>query len=168
MKLEWLKDYRELVSTIYRSANAYSQICKSEHLGENIKFSAYEVQILEHIMENESENRNMSWLASDLGLSKSNFSKYVKKLVDKGLVDKYRMTGNSKNIILRISDTGLQEYKIYSEYAKETWFKELFDVLDTLSHEEIEVLQKVIGIWGGWHTKMIDPEEPELIKLEKI
>ena len=50
MKLEWMGAYREIIGDFYRSANGYSQICKNEMFGDPIKFSPYEVQIMEHIM----------------------------------------------------------------------------------------------------------------------
>ena len=84
MKLEWLGKYRELVGLIYRSANAYSALCKTEGLGDNIKISPYEVQILEFIMEYENENNNMTWFANKMGISTSTYSKYVNRLVTKG------------------------------------------------------------------------------------
>ena len=50
MKLEWMGPYREIIGDFYRSANGYSQICKSEMFGSPVKFSPYEVQIIEHIL----------------------------------------------------------------------------------------------------------------------
>lgn len=167
MQLTWLREYRRLVSTLYRSANAYSQVCKSEHLGENVKFSAYEVQIMEHIMEYENQNKNMTWYASQLGLSPSNFSKYVKRLVSKGLVDRYKLQGNGKSIILKVSELGMKEYQAYSDYALKTWFHELFSFLDTLPETEVQDIEKAINIWGSWHTKLITYEEPKLIKIDE-
>ena len=89
MKLEWMGAYREIIGDFYRSANGYSQICKNEMFGDPIKFSPYEVQIMEHIMEHADQHRNMKWYANRLGLSQATYSKYVRKLVDKGLLEKY-------------------------------------------------------------------------------
>ena len=55
MKLEWMGAYREIIGVFYRSANGYSQICKNEMFGDPIKFSPYEVQIMEHA----DQHRNM-------------------------------------------------------------------------------------------------------------
>ena len=59
MKLDWMGPYRGIVGDFYRSANGYSQICKLELFGDQIKFSPYEVQIMEHIMEYAEERKNM-------------------------------------------------------------------------------------------------------------
>ena len=61
MKLEWMGPYRDIIGNFYRSANGYSQICKSEIFGEPVTFSPYEVQIIEHILEHAEEHRNQGF-----------------------------------------------------------------------------------------------------------
>ena len=99
MKLEWMGAYRDIVGDFYRSANGYSQICKTELFGEKVRFSPYEVQIMEHVLEYADEQRNMKWYAERLGLSQATYSKYVRKLVNKGLIEKYHASNNKKDII---------------------------------------------------------------------
>ena len=94
MKLEWMGPYREMIGDFYRSANGYSQLCKTEMFGDPVRFSPYEVQIMEHILEYADQHKNMKWYAERLGLSQATYSKYVRKLVDKGLVEKYHASGN--------------------------------------------------------------------------
>lgn len=169
MKLEWLREYRPLIGTLYRAANAYSQVCKAEGLGIDVKFSAYEVQIMEHVLEYYDQKKNMAWYADHLGLSPSNFSKYIKRLVKKGLVEKYHSSGNQKNVILMVSEKGMREYEAYQKYAQELWFNELFEQLDRLTPEELEAFQKIIETWGNWHATMVEsPEEGQekLIRIE--
>ena len=166
MTLDWLGKYREFVGEIYRSANAYSSVCKTETLGDNIRFTAYEVQIMEYIMEYEDEYHNMTWHARKMGLSTSTYSKYVNKLVKKGLLEKYRTSGNKKNIVLRVSDVGKEEYRKYSEHAEKTWFYELFQKLDEVPKEHLDTFTEIIKIWGGWHIRLVEKqEEIELLKL---
>lgn len=151
MKLEWMGPYREIIGDFYRSANGYSQLCKSEMFGDPVRFSPYEVQIMEHIMEFADEHRNMKWYADRLGLSQATYSKYVKKLVDKGLLERYHTATNKKDIILIVSPLGMKEYGEYSVVAKERWFHELFDLLDGVSPEELEIVKKAFAIFGRWH-----------------
>ena len=129
MKLEWMEPYRDIIGNFYRSANGYSQICKNEMFGEPVSFSPYEVQIIEHILEHAEQHRNMKWYASRLGLSQATYSKYVRKLVDKGLLEKYHTDGNRKDVILMVSPLGLEEYRAYSDMARSLLFRELFDCL---------------------------------------
>lgn len=144
--LEWLGKYRNFFDAVYRAANAYSQACRLELVGENVSFNAYEVQIMEHIMEH--ENENMKWHAHSLGLSPSTYTKHVQKLVEKGLVEKFHIEGNRKNIVLRVTDFAKQEYQLYSDDAYESFFKELFEKLDTYSDEEIQLMTEFLNLWG--------------------
>ena len=87
---EWMGAYREIIGDFYRSANGYSQICKNEMFGDPIKFSPYEVQIMEHIMEHADQHRNMKWYANRLGLSQATYSKYVRKLKNYRLIHRLK------------------------------------------------------------------------------
>ena len=170
MKLEWMGAYREIVGDFYRSANGYSQICKTELFGEKVRFSPYEVQIMEHILEHADEHKNMKWYAEQLGLSQATYSKYVRKLVDKGLLEKYHTEENRKDIILMVSPLGLKEYGNYAREMKETVFRELFDLLDSESPEEREAVKKVFAVLGSWHRENREkpPEGPvSLVRIER-
>jgi DNA-binding MarR family transcriptional regulator len=153
MKLEWMGRYRDMIGDFYRSANGYSQICKNELFGEPVLFSPYEVQIMEHILEHADEHRNMKWYASQLGLSQATYSKYVQKLVDKGLVEKYHTSGNRKDIILMVSPLGLQEYQAYAAFAGSELFRDLFVYLDSLGEAELETVNKVFSLFGRMHAE---------------
>lgn len=169
MKLEWMEPYRDIIGNFYRSANGYSQICKSEIFGASVPFSPYEVQILEHILEHADQHRNMKWYASRLGLSQATYSKYVQKLVDKGLVEKYHTSGNRKDIILMVSPLGLEEYRAYTEMARSLLFGDLFRYLDSLGPEELGTVKQVFGLFGRMHAEKRpdngDTEE-KLIRVE--
>ncbi len=167
MKLKWMRQYRQIIGDFYRSANGYSQICKTEIFGDTVKFSPYEVQIMEHIMEHADDHKNMKWYAEHLGLSQATYSKYVKKLVDKGLIEKYHTTGNKKNIILKVSELGMEEYQEYAKIAEETWFDELFDILDQATPSELELIEKMFSVLGNWHNEN-SAMPPEAVKLVKI
>lgn len=169
MELNWLGKHRNIVSGFYRSANGYSQICKLEIFGQKVRFSPYEVQIMEHIMEYGDENRNMKWYADRLGLSQATYSRYVKQLVQKGLLEKYHAENNQKNIILRISELGLEEYRLYAEESRNIRFRKLLEKLDTLTPEQWQAVEDVFEIWGGFHHEiMLEPDPAEPVKLIKI
>jgi DNA-binding MarR family transcriptional regulator len=169
MKLEWMGAYRNIVGDFYRSANGYSQICKMELFGDSVRFSPYEVQIMEHILEYGDQHKNMKWYAEQLGLSQATHSKYVQRLVNKGLLEKYHKAGNRKDIILMVSPLGLEEYKRYSEYAKKTLFSEFFDVLDSISQEELGKVEKLFNILGRWHRENFEEPQPpvSLVPVER-
>ena len=157
MQLDWLGEHRQIVGDFYRSANRYSQICNLAAFGEKIRFSPYEVQIMEHILEHGEENRNMKWYASQLGLNQATYSNYINRLVSKGLLDKYHAEGNQKDVILRVSEAGLEEYRKYAEFARGELFSELLEYLDSLNPEQLEAVRHTFEIWGRAHARTPSP-----------
>lgn len=168
MKLEWMDPYREIIRNFYRSANGYSQICKTEMFGETIKFSPYEVQIMEHILEYADQHKNMKWYAGQLGLSQATYSKYVQRLVRKGLVEKYHAAGNRKNIILMVSAAGLKEYAKYAQQSKEKRFHDLFELLSSITPAELEAVSRVFAILGTLHGENQEEKPDEPVVLVKV
>ncbi len=167
MKLEWMGRYRSIIGDFYRSANGYSQICKTEMFGDKVHFSPYEVQIMEHILEYAQQRKNMKWYAARLGLSQATYSKYVRRLADKGLVERYHTNGNRKDVILMLSALGMEEYEKYALFIKENSFHELFDFLDRLTPQALEDIRKLFAILGRWHGERAQTVSDEpLIRIE--
>lgn len=167
MKLEWMGEYRELIAALFRFGNAYSQIAKQPTVGVKVRFGPYEVQIMEHILEYGDQNKNMIWYANKLGIQRSTFSKCIKKLTDKGLIEKYRLVNNKKNVILRVSPLGMEEYTKYIDVAKKTWFDEFFQILSSMNPESVRDIKYVLDRWGDWCSVLSDEhEETGLIKIE--
>ena len=167
MQLEWLGENRELIAALYRAANAFSQIYKKEMAGEKVLFCSYEIQIMEHIMEN--ENQNMKTYALSLGMSTSTMTKTANKMVKKGLLEKYHIKGNRKDVVLKVSPLGMEEYKKYSLMVKDTFFKELFEKLDSYSPETKEAIKEFLTIWGNACFELVNSNsQNEDIELERI
>lgn len=126
-----------------------------------ISMTAQQWQTLECIIEYEDENRNMFFMANQIGVPKSTFSKNVKLLVDLELVDRYRQSGNRKDIILKPSGKGREYYKTHSEIIFEKGWKIPFSVLDKFSDENMAIMEEFM-------SKMIATLEPEVRELFKI
>jgi len=143
MQLEWMQQYRSLVEKFIRYANTYVVAHnRQESFGTSIKFSAIQIQTLEYIMEN--EDMKMSDIARKLGITRSAFSKHVKSLQEKGLLEKYRLEGNNKDIYVFATEFGLETYKLYVDYVYDIWFKEMFEMADSLPPESIAVFEDMI------------------------
>ena len=112
---------------------------------------------MEHILEHGEENRNMKWYASQLGLHQATYSKYINRLVSKELLDKYHAEGNQKDVILRVSEAGLEEYRKYAEFARGELFSELLEYLDSLNPEQLEAVRHTFEIWGRAHARTPSP-----------
>lgn len=144
MIIQWLGEYRDLVEALICFANNYISIHNQEFIGEDCKLSFSQIQIVEYLLENEEHNQKMSDVAKRIGISASSFTKLGNKLVDKGVLQKYHLQGNKKNIILQVTEKGK---KIYNDYAKNIGsevFKEFLEIGTQLSHEEQVLFTKMI------------------------
>ena len=141
--------------------NIFSHYDKKISSSSNISLNAQQWQTLECIIEFEDENRNMFFMANQIGVPKSTFSKNVKLLVDSGLVDRYRQSNNRKDIILKPSEKGRKYYKTHSEILLKKGWKIPFSVLDKLSDENMSTMEEFM-------SEMIATLEPEVRELFKI
>lgn len=144
---EWMGKYRKLMEMIIRFGNTYARTSRGEqNYNTSITFSASQIQILEYLLENENDLNNMVTVAEHLGISKSALSKQTKKMVEKGLLERYHTSDNQKNIIVKVSDFGKEIYQLYSEYTYETAFKKMFAVLDDIPDEYLAKFVTVMEI----------------------
>ena len=79
-----------------------------EFLG--VTYSYAQIQVLEYLLENEERNENMSSIAARLGITRSNFTKIVNRLVAKGLVEKEHISGTRKDLKLTVNALGRELY----------------------------------------------------------
>lgn len=165
MKLEWMGKYRTLVEMMIRCANRYSQGYKTE-ISYNfpVLFSPAQLQVMEYILENEEKNQSMGQIAARLGISQSAFSKNVKKMVEKGLLERYHLEGNKKSVIIKVSDMGREAYRCYSQVVYEHGFKAFFEVLDEIPDEYIEIFTRALETAAGPGKCQ---EEQRLVRIEE-
>lgn len=144
MELTWMGRHRKAVESIIRFGNTYAQVVNLQgYLPCNVRMSAWELQVLEYLLENEDRHENMSCIAGRLQVSQSSFSKSVKQLVAKGLLEKYHTKSNSKNVIIKVSDLGRQVYADYSVSVSKRW-TQTFAELDKLSPDDEETFCRVL------------------------
>ena len=118
MNTEWMGRYRPLVAELVRHTNIVQRALgiKSE-IGEGISLSVQEWQVFEYIIEHADDDAHMNLISDRLGIPQSSFSKMIKTLCGCGLVDKYQMINNKKNIILRPSERGREIYEKRAAYC---------------------------------------------------
>ena len=98
MQLNWMGKYRNFLEQLIRFGNLYAQAYKVEDsYTESTSFSPAQIQIMECILENEDNNLKMAEIASNLGVTPSSFSKNIKKMTEKGLLEKYHTNHNKKD-----------------------------------------------------------------------
>ncbi len=97
-------------------------------------------------MIHEDDYLKMAEMATRLGIPASTFSKNINKMVKKGLLDKYHMSNNKKEIIVRVSDYGIDVYEKYCAIVKDKIYDRIFDILDQIPAEYEDAIANVIDL----------------------
>lgn len=136
MKLEWMGEYRDIVEALIHYCNIYAGVYRIEkmHYGE-ITYSYSQIQVLEYLLENEERGENMSAIAARLGITRSNFTKIINRLVQKGLVEKSKMPGSRRDISVCVNNLGRALYEEYAKGVLKRHFEPMFKSLEKLSPE---------------------------------
>lgn len=131
--------YHDVVEAMVSMGNAYGQVANTEIFGDKIKFTPTQLQLMGYIIESEELNQNMARIAQRFSFTQSNFSKMIKQLDQKGLIEKYHTVNNSKNIIIRASALGKQIYEEYTSSPITDVWRQIFSRLDTVDDEAVKV-----------------------------
>ncbi len=171
MKLEWMGKYRPFVEAMVRYGNAYAQAVNVQGVITDPPISSSELQVMEYILENEERNDNMKQIAARLQISQSSFSKMVKQLVTKGLLEKYHSRNNQKNVIIRLTDHAREVYEEYANGPQTDVWRDSFALLDQLGPGALEIITQMLNQHCKYlHDEIgsVDNEEErdELIKIE--
>jgi len=167
MKLEWLGTYRELMEKIIKYANIYTRTYTNKrYYNTKISLSAVEIQTLEYVLENEEKHQKMAELAQRLGVSPSAFSRNVKEMINKGLLEKYHSEGNKKDIIIQPSQFGREVYSDYSRFVQQDFLEKMIQQLDDIPEEHIEKFARTLDILADDLIKHPDAKTERLVKIE--
>ena len=149
MAIKWMGRYRDFVSAVVKHSNQYNRVANVDSVSfEDKTFSSIEWQILEYVYEHPDDTGNMSVISEALGLATSSFSKSTAKLVRLGLVEKYMVDGNRKNIILRVSEEGRRCYDYIVENQMKALFLDAFAQLDCLDNKQLAAVVSAISMLG--------------------
>lgn len=172
MQLDWLGEYRTFIEKLIKFGNAYAATYQKEQsFGTTKSFSSSQLQTMEYILENEEKNQTMKEIAERLGISPSSFSKNVKKMIEKGLLEKYQTEDNKKNIIVKVSPLGKAVYSDYCDYVKKGIINDLKAKLSDVPKENIDIIAEAIDMWANdLNRQPTAPKgtqnKPVLIKIE--
>lgn len=140
----WMGRYREFIAALVYHTNSSCRQLSVRTDWDDISLSSQEWQILEYIVEHSDDDSNMIHVSERLGIPQSSFSKQTKALIQYGLVEKYQRKGNKKNIILKASPFGLEQYKKISQRLYETVFSAAFNRLEELSDDQLKTVAEAI------------------------
>ena len=158
MTLDWLGKHEYFISKLMKFGNAYALNYSTERdLGLGVSFSASELQTLEYILINEDRYLKMAEMAAQLGITTSTFSKNINKMVKKRLLDKYHMSNNKKEVIVRVSDYGKEIYREYCTIVKEKIYDQVFMILDQIPAEYETAAADVIDLIAKENSNTATP-----------
>ena len=164
MELTWFGRYRDIVTALVYHTNCVNRSANiRENYGSGVMLTAQEWQTLETIIEHDNENLIMSDISKLLGIPLSTLSKLTKQLLSQGLVERYRIDGNRKNIILRPSKKGYLLYQEHCEAVTTPLFQRFFNKLEPLSDEQLKIISDAII---ALNTEMDEDQVRRLIKME--
>ena len=88
---------------------------------------------------------NITELAQFNGVSKAAISKMVKKLAGKGFVERKKMIGNQKEVILELTDLGESVMEIRNDHHQH-FFQMIEDRVGIYSVEQIDILLELMKL----------------------
>ena len=160
MKLEWMGENREIVEALIRYCNIYAAVYRRERMSfRGITYSYSQIQVLEYLLENEERNENMSSIAQRLGITRSNFTKIINRLAEKGLVEKTRMPGSRRDINVSVNALGRALYEDYTFGIIKRHFEPMFRSLNMLTPEARDHVRDALK--DAMRTRRSDPTESE-------
>ncbi|MEA4939218.1 MAG: hypothetical protein VB091_06500 [Christensenella sp.] len=145
MVSSWMGRYREIVAALVRHGNmaARSQFTRNE-IYPGLSLTHQEWQVLEYIIEHETDDETMTQISDCLCIPQSSFSKISKLLYEEKLIARFRVFGNRKNIVLKATPYGKEVYESYSKTILNNVFQPFFDHLSGLSDADLATLAHAI------------------------
>lgn len=153
LKLEWIGRYRDLVRELIFYANFSNRNPgrKMNEAVEGISLNKYEYQVLEYVLEHEREIRIQADVSRDLGLLPSVVTGAVRTLTHDHLVERFRLPGNKKSIVLRPTEKGREIYTIYHTRDIEGLFAPFFKALASVPDDQLEKMTEAMHrLNTGW------------------
>ena len=125
-----------------------------------IALSKPEYQILEYLCEFENENKIMTDIAHDLGIIPSIVTKSTKNLVAYGFAERYHISGNRKNIVLKATQAGREMYIQCYTKDIEKLFIPFFKALEGVTDEQLKTVENAIyslgADWGELSDQLLE------------
>ena len=145
------KEFIKFNNRFNRFILTFEQLKKNQHkISIDKSITLNEVHLIVVIGKNQP--LNLVKLSELLEVSRSAITQSVRRLIQKNLVFFDFDSNNGKNKYLRLSEKGIEVFKIHKEqqaYIEES----VFSVLNNYSEEELQTVVKLMddieNIWGG-------------------
>ena len=102
-----------------------------------------------------TELPNVTKIAENMQMTRGAISKMTKKLLAKGLIDKYTLESNKKEVYFRLTESGMELYKEHEKRHK-LWEERDSKFLARYSKEEIECITKFMKEFNLYLEEQIE------------
>ncbi len=161
---EWKGRYGPLILLLAQHANQSVRSMSDKKKTEPAVFSCYqEWLVFEYIVEHPEGIDSMRAIADGLCISKSSVTKYTHNLCSLGYIRRYQTEGNRKNIILRVTDSGMSVYRSSVEHVMKPLFAPFFAELDAIPQEYLDIF---VEAFGHHNQRRYPLTEEKLIPLD--
>lgn len=139
MSTEWMGRYRNLVAALVQHSNINTHLdSQKQEIIPGLILAVQDLQVLEYVIEHKNEDDRMMLISERLGIPQSSFSKIITRLYNLGLVQKYQMVGNKKNIIIKPTEYAEDVYQQYTvDSTASNMFRPFFEKLDSIDDDTI-------------------------------
>lgn len=125
-------------------------------LTENVcleEYSYSETHCIDYI--GKTELPNVTKIADNMQMTRGAISKMTKKLLTKGLIEKYSLESNKKEVYFRLTESGLELYKEHEKRHK-LWEQRDSKFLERYSPEEMEIVTKFMKEFNTYLEEKIE------------
>lgn len=145
MKLEWIGENSGVMEALIRCCNIYAGEYREERLEYmGVCYSFSQIQVIAYLIENEERGENMAAIAKRLGVTRSNFTKIIKRLERKGIVEKKCIPGCKRDHCVEVTAFGRELYDNYCKSVLRTRFTAMFREFEKLSPEARDHVVKAL------------------------
>lgn len=92
----------------------------------------------------------------------------MKNLTEKGLLEKYHLSGNRKDIYVKPSAKGREVYTKYTAFVRELCFDDIFKLADQITEADKKSFIRIMDLFADvlvWYGEK-EQEPWKLIKIE--
>ena len=125
-------------------------------LTENVcleEYSYSETHCIDYI--GKTELPNVTKIADNMQMTRGAISKMTKKLLAKGLIEKYSLESNKKEVYFRLTENGTELFKEHEKRHK-LWEQRDSKFLERYSAEEIEIISKFMSEFNLYLEEKIE------------
>lgn len=117
------------------------------------EYSYSETHCIDYI--GKTELPNVTKIADNMQMTRGAISKMTKKLLAKGLIEKYTLASNKKEVYFKLTESGMELYKEHEKRHK-LWEQRDSKFLERYSAEEIEIIRTFMQEFNAYLETKIE------------